>query len=247
MGFNGKVAIVTGGASGIGLATVELMAAQQAKVLIADYSRNGAEVAGALKEKGYSVEFFHVDVSNEEQVAAMVAKAVDLWGRLDILVANAGIGSAGKADEVTGQSWNQVIGVNLTGVFYCGKHAVPAMRKSGGGVIINTASILGHVGFGGAIAYVAAKGGVVNMTRGMAVDYAKENIRVNAICPGFVETPLVEGALNEEARQFIASLHPMGRMGKPAEIAHAILFLASDEASFITGASLLADGGYTAQ
>ena len=206
-----------------------------------------AELAASLKEQGCEVEFFHVDVSSEEQVAAMVAKAVELWGRLDIMVANAGIGSAGKADEVTAQAWNQVIGVNLTGVFYCGKHAIPAMRKSGGGVIINTASILGHVGFPGATAYVAAKGGVVNLTRTMALDYAKEKIRVNSICPGFIETPLVQNGLPEEAQKAIAAMHPLGRMGKPEEVANAILFLASDEASFITGASILVDGGYTAQ
>jgi len=247
MRLDGKVAVVTGGASGIGLATVKRMAAENAKVLLADYAKQGAEVATAMKAEGYDVEFCHVDVSNEEQVAAMVARAVELWGRLDIIVANAGIGSLGKADELTAQAWNQVIGINLTGVFFCAKHAIAAMRKSGGGSIINTASILGHVGFPGATAYAAAKAGVVNLTRTMAVDYAKEKIRVNAICPGFIETPMVQNGLTADQLQWIAGLHPMGRLGKPEEIANAILFLASDEASFVTGTSLLADGGYTAQ
>lgn len=247
MRLNGKVAIVTGGASGIGLATVKRMAAEGAKVLLADYAKQGIEIAADLKAEGFKVEYFHVDVSSEEQVAAMVARAVDLWGRLDIMVANAGIGSAGKADEMTAEAWNRVIGINLTGVFFCDKHAILAMRKSGGGSIINTASILGHVGFPGTTSYPAAKGGVVNLTRTMAIDYAKENIRVNAICPGFIETPLVQNGLTPEMLAGIAAMHPMGRLGKPEEIANAILFLASDEASFITGTSLLADGGYTAQ
>ncbi|HYG57207.1 MAG TPA: SDR family NAD(P)-dependent oxidoreductase [Symbiobacteriaceae bacterium] len=247
MRLNGKVAIVTGGASGIGLATVERMAREQAKVLLADYARTGLEVAAELKGKGYAVEFFHVDVSSEEQVSAMVAKAVELWGRLDIMVANAGIGSLGKADELALESWNQVLGVNLTGVFLCAKHAIPAMRKHGGGSIINTASILGHVGFPGATAYAAAKAGVVNLTHNLAIDYAKENIRVNAVCPGFIATPMVQGALTEEQAKGIAAMHPMGRLGRAEEVANAILFLASDEASFVTGSSLFVDGGYTAQ
>jgi NAD(P)-dependent dehydrogenase (short-subunit alcohol dehydrogenase family) len=248
MRLNGKVAIVTGGASGIGKATAELMAREQAKVLIADYSPKGEEVAAALRDQGLDVAFARVDVGNEVQVAAMVAQAVAKWGRLDIMVANAGIGGEiAPADQVTLEAWNQMIGINLTGVFLCGKHAIAAMRKSGGGAIVNTASILGHVGFGGATAYSAAKGGVVNLTRTMAVDYAKEKIRVNAICPGFIKTPMVQNGLPEEALAQIAAMHPLGRMGEPEEIAKAILFLASDDASFITGASLLVDGGYTAQ
>lgn len=247
MRFNGKVAIVTGGASGIGLATVKRMAQEQAKVLIADYSTKGTEIAGELKAQGLAVEFFHVDVSNEQQVAAMVARAVELWGRLDIMVANAGIGSLGKADELTAEAWNQVIGINLTGVFLCGKYAIPELRKSGGGAIINTASILGHVGFGAATAYTAAKAGVVNLTRTMAIDYAKENIRVVAVCPGFIATPMVQDGLPDDAQAAIAALHPMGRLGRAEEVANGICFLASDEASFITGTSLFVDGGYTAQ
>ncbi|HYF96116.1 MAG TPA: SDR family NAD(P)-dependent oxidoreductase [Symbiobacteriaceae bacterium] len=247
MRLDGKVAIVTGGASGIGLATVERMTAENAKVLIADYSKKGVEVASALKEKGYAVEFIHTDVSSEEQVAAMVAKAVELWGRLDVIVSNAGIGSLGKADELAAEAWNQVIGINLTGVFLCAKHAIPAMRRSGGGSIVNIASILGHVGFPGATAYAAAKAGVVNLTRTMAIDYAKEGIRINAICPGFIETPMVVNGLTEEQVKWIAGMHPLGRLGKPEEVANAILFLASDEASFVTGTSLFVDGGYTAQ
>lgn len=247
MRLKGKVAIVTGGASGIGQATAELMAAEGARVLVADYSEAGAEVAAAIRARGYEAAFFHVDVSAEVKVQAMVDKAMDLWQRLDIMVANAGIGSTGAAEHLSLEDWNRMIGINLTGVFLCGKHAIPAMRKNGGGAIINTASILGHVGFAGASSYTAAKAGVVNLTRTLAIEHAKENIRVNVICPGFIATPMVTANLTDEALKGIAALHPVGRLGRPEEVANAILFLASDEASFITGTSLLVDGGYTAQ
>lgn len=247
MRLKGKVAIVTGGASGIGKSTAELMAAQGAGVLIADYSKAGSEVAAALQSEGYEAEFFHVDVSEEAQVAAMVNKALERWSRLDIMVSNAGIGSLGQADQLSLEDWNRVIAINLTGVFLCAKYAIPAMRKSGGGSIINLASILGHVGFGGATAYAAAKAGVVNLTRTMAIDYAKENIRVNAVCPGFINTPMVTASLTAEQIQAIGAMHPIGRLGRPEEVAHGIIFLATDEASFVTGTSLFVDGGYTAQ
>lgn len=247
MRFDGKVAIVTGGGSGIGKATVELMAREGAGVLIADYAPQGEQVAESLKEQGLKVEYLRVDVRNEEQVSGMVKKAVDLWGRLDILVANAGIGETAPADQLALADWERMININLTGVFLCAKHAVPAMRASGGGAIVNTASILGHVGFADATAYSAAKAGVVNLTRVLALSYAKERIRANSVAPGFIRTPMVlEGPVKDQL-DGLAALHPLGRLGEPEEVAAAIAFLASDAASFVTGVSLLVDGGYTAQ
>lgn len=248
MRFAGKVAVITGGASGLGKAAAELMAREGASVLIADVAPQGEEVAAAYRDQGLKVAFTKVDVRSEEQVAAMVKQAVDLYGRLDIMVANAGIGAGNAADKCDLADWDKTIGINLTGVFLCNKHAIPALRAAGGGVIVNTASMYGLVGFAGNAPYAAAKGGVVNLTRAMAVEYAKENIRVNAVCPGVIKTPLVAPTLADQAaNDFLTSLHPMGRLGEPAEVAKAIAFLASDDASFITGAMLAIDGGYTAQ
>jgi NAD(P)-dependent dehydrogenase (short-subunit alcohol dehydrogenase family) len=246
--FTGKVAVITGGASGLGKATAELMARRGASVLIADVSPKGEEVAAAFVDQGLKVAFMQVDVRSEEQIAAMVKKAVDLWGRLDIMVANAGLAGGSTADQTNLADWDRVVAINQTAVFLCAKHAVPAMRASGGGAIVNMASILGLVGFGANVAYVATKGAVVNLTRAMALDYAKEHIRVNAVCPGFIRTPLIQSATDDPAmNSFLISLHPMGRLGEAEEVAKAVAFLASDDASFITGAALTVDGGYTAQ
>ena len=248
MRFDQKVAIITGGASGVGLATVELLAGKGASVIIADSSPQGEQVAAAMTEQGLQVKFVQVDVRSEDQVANMVKRAVDCWGRLDIMVANAGIVGRGTAEQVSLAYWEQVIEVNLTGVFLCGKHAVPAMRASGGGSIVNTASIMGLVAGEGLIPYSASKAGVVNLTRAMALDHAKENIRVNAVCPGYISTPMLLDSLQDQQKSdHLVSLHPLGRLGKPEEVARAIAFLASEEASFITGASLTVDGGYTAK
>lgn len=247
MRFSGKVAIVTGGASGIGLATAELMAREGGKVLIADTSPKGEKVAEALRAQGIEMVFLAADVSKEESVAGMVKMAVDLWGRLDIMVANAGISGRGLADQTTIPDWERVIGVNLTGVFLCAKYAIPAMRVSGGGAIVNTSSIIGLVGTRGAMPYSAVKGAVVNMTRSMALDSANDRIRVNAVCPGFLTAPTTGQGRTQEHHEHLISLHPLGRLGEAEDVAKAIAFLASDDASFITGTSLVVDGGYTAQ
>jgi NAD(P)-dependent dehydrogenase (short-subunit alcohol dehydrogenase family) len=249
MRFSGKVAIVTGGASGIGKATVELMAREGGKVLLADVSSRGEQVAASMVSQGLQVAFQQIDVSQEEQVAAMVTAALERWGRLDIMIANAGIGGRGTADETSVSDWERVVGVNLTGVFLCAKYAVPAMRAVGGGAIVCTASVMGLVGTPGALPYTSTKGAVINMTRSMALDHAKDRIRVNTVCPGHLEDPTSVGGAAARATDSrdLLSRYPMGRLGLPEDVAKAIAFLASDDATFITGTSLVVDGGYTAQ
>ncbi|WNF35646.1 glucose 1-dehydrogenase [Bacillaceae bacterium IKA-2] len=244
MKLNGKVAVVTGGASGIGEFTARAMANEGAKVVIADMNDElGTKIAQELNENAIYV---HVNVTNEADVKKMIDTAVSTFGKVDILVNNAGIGSMSPTADQSLEEWSKVISVNLDGVFLVAKHALKAMRKNGGGSIVNIASILGHVGQAQTAAYSASKGGVVNFTRALAVEYAKENIRVNAVCPGYIDTPLLD-QLDENMKNHLISLHPIGRLGRSEEVASAILFLASDDASFVTGANLLVDGGYTAQ
>lgn len=239
-----KVAIITGGASGIGEYTVREMVKQGAKVVIADFDdTRGIKLA---EEMGTQVSFIHVDVSKEDEVEAMVNHAVEMFGKVDILFSNAGVGSLGPTHELALEDWNKTISINLSGVFLCAKYALKEMVKQGSGSIINCASILGHVGQTATASYTAAKGGVVNMTRALAVEYATQGIRVNAVCPGYIKTPLLD-QLDDAMLQHLASLHPLGRLGESQEVANAVVFLASDEASFITGANLMVDGGYTAQ
>lgn len=244
MRLQDKVAIVTGGASGIGEFTVREMLKQGAKVVIADFDDAGGQKLA--DELGEGVSFIHVDVSNEEQVEAMVKHSVDTFGKVDILFSNAGIGSTGATHELSLEDWNKTISVNLSGVFLCAKYALKEMVKQGSGSIVNCASILGHVGQAATASYTAAKGGVVNMTRALSVEYASQGIRVNAVCPGYINTPLLD-QLDDATRKHLVSLHPLGRLGESHEVANAVVFLASDEASFVTGANLLVDGGYTAQ
>jgi NAD(P)-dependent dehydrogenase (short-subunit alcohol dehydrogenase family) len=243
-----KVAIVTGGASGIGEATVRLFAAEGASVVIADRSALGQELARELGESGCDAHYRNVDVSSEHDVRELIDEVVSRFGRLDIMVANAGIAHpSSPVEEVGLEQWQQMIDINLTGVFLSNKLAIVQMKKQGaGGAIVNMASVLGHVGMTGAVSYNAAKGGVVNLTRSLGVAYAKDGIRVNAVCPGFVETPLIDRA-SGEIRARIVAAHPIGRLGRPEEIAKAVLFLASDDGSFVVGTSLLVDGGYCAQ
>jgi NAD(P)-dependent dehydrogenase (short-subunit alcohol dehydrogenase family) len=247
MRFDNKVAIVTGGASGIGEETTRLFAAEGAKVVIADFSERGETVAQELRDSGYDALFVRTDVTKEADVQALVQTTVEQFGQIDILFANAGIASDAPAHQLTVDKWQKTVDINLTGVFLCDKFVIEQMLKQGtGGAIVNCGSIHSHVGKAGVTAYAAAKGGVKLLTQSLGIDYAKEGIRVNAICPGYIDTPLIAGR-NEAITQHLVGLHPMGRLGRPEEVAKAVLFLASDDASFITGANLLVDGGYTAQ
>ncbi|GAA0815724.1 SDR family NAD(P)-dependent oxidoreductase [Spirilliplanes yamanashiensis] len=242
--FSGKVAVVTGGGSGIGEACARLLAARGAHVLVADRDLGGAErVAGDI---GGAARAFEVDVADPQACEAMVRAAVEAFGRLDVAVNNAGIGGP---QQPTGDypldGWASVIAVNLSGVFYCMRAELPAMLESGGGSIVNMASILGTVGFAQSVAYVAAKHGVVGMTKTAAVEYAQRGIRVNSVGPGFIDTPLLAAA-DPQILAGIGALHPIGRLGRAAEVAELVAFLASDRASNTTGSYLLSDGGYTA-
>lgn len=246
MKLENKVAIITGAASGIGFASAKKMLEEGACVMLADIKDSLADAAASLQNEE-KVSYLKTDVSNEEEVEALLHKTVEKFGKVDIMVANAGIGSYHLAHEETEQDWDRIMGVNLKGVFFCGKHAIKQMLKQGtGGSVINMASILGLSGSPNAFTYCATKGGVISMTRSMAVSYAKEKIRVNAIAPGYVYTPILDG-MTEEIEQALISAHPVGRLGNPEEIASAVAFLASDESSFVTGITMPVDGGYTAQ
>lgn len=245
MDLTGKVAIVTGGTSGIGLATVKKFLELGCKVVAADWADNGADVIASLNSN--QVLFHKTDVSQDQEVKTLVDVCVETFGRLDIVVANAGVGSTLLAHEETMEEWNRVIGINLTGVYLTCKYGLQQFLKQGtGGSIINMASILGFVGSPNAFAYSSAKGGVVNMTKTIAVTYARQGIRCNAIAPGYVDTPILDG-MTPEIQAMLEQAHPIGRLGRSEEIAAAVAFLASDEASFVTGATLPVDGGYLSQ
>lgn len=256
MRLKDKVALVTGGGSGIGGATAVLFAAQGAKVVVSDLNEaNALETVAEIKTDGGDATALTGDVSKNADAEAMVKSTVGTYGTLDAVVNCAGV-IAGKAlpegaspEEV----WDRVMDVNLKGTYLVTWHAVRTMEGSGGGSIINIASINGIVGYpiglgGGFDAYVPSKGGVVQFTKNLAIDYGKKNIRVNCICPGHIDTNLIREFLgNPERREWLEQRYPMGRIGRPEEIAYAALFLASDESSFVTGAPLIVDGGYTAQ
>ncbi|WP_078595913.1 SDR family NAD(P)-dependent oxidoreductase [Evansella clarkii] len=247
MRLEGKVAVITGGASGIGEYTARAMIEEGAKVVVSDMNDDlGNTLVEDLNTNGQNAVYVHADVTSEADAEKMINTAVTEFGKIDILFNNAGIGALGASEDLPLDEWRKVISVNLDGVFLTAKHAIKAMQKNGGGNIVNNASILGHVGQAQTAAYTAAKGGVVNMTRALAVEYAQQNIRVNAVCPGYIETPLLS-QLDEDMKNHLVSLHPIGRLGRPEEVAKAVVFLASNDASFVTGANLLVDGGYTAQ
>ncbi|WP_374575066.1 SDR family NAD(P)-dependent oxidoreductase [Phenylobacterium sp.] len=243
--FHDRATVVTGGASGIGAATVRRLAAGGAKVLICDLN---AEAGAALAhEVGGGARFRQVDVADPAQIEAMVAEADAAYGRLDILINNAGIGSFGETPDMAPELWRQVMAVDLDAVFHACRFAIPLMKRGGGGAIVNTASISGLFGDYGFSAYNAAKAGVINYTRTLAIDHAKDAIRVNALCPGLIDTPLTAGLKAIQGlEQHWTGLIPMGRAGKPDEMAAVICFLASDEASYVTGSIVVADGGVTA-
>jgi NAD(P)-dependent dehydrogenase (short-subunit alcohol dehydrogenase family) len=247
--FFGRTVIITGAGSGIGKATACLFGREGANVVIADISDNGRAVCEQLRDTDANCIFVKTDVAVEREILRLVDTAVDTFGRLDVMVANAGIGGPGRADEVDMATWRRVLDINLSGVMLCTKHAVPAMRAGNGGSIINIASVMGLVAPRSAVAYAATKGAIVNLTRATAIDYAADNIRINAVCPGHLEAPTSDGGAQarEKDNRELITRYPMGRLGKPVEVADAIGFLASDAASFITGTSLVVDGGFSAQ
>jgi Dehydrogenases with different specificities (related to short-chain alcohol dehydrogenases) len=246
--FAGKVAFITGAASGIGEAVARQLAERGAKVVIADLKLDAAQkVADAIKSSGGEAAAVAVDVGQIDQVEKAVNFTVQTFGKLDVAVNNAGIGgAAAPLGDYTFDDWHKVININLNSVFYSMKYEIAAMLKTGGGAIVNMASILGSVAFPNAPAYVAAKHGVVGMTKSAAIDYAKKGIRVTAVGPGFIETPLLQG-MSKEAHDGLTAMHPVGRLGKSDEVAALTLFLLSDAASNITGSYHLVDGGFTAQ
>lgn len=245
--FNNRIAIVTGGASGIGEAIVQDLVANGARVVVADIDADRAQSV-ADRFGADRAEPFGVDVTDPDAVRQMVEFAVSEFGALHLAVNNAGAGVPSVAlADVSLDDWQRSIDVNLNSVFYCLKYQIPAMIEAGGGAIVNMASILGAVGGDGSSPYVAAKHGVVGVTKSAALDYAKQGIRVNVVGPGFVETPLLEINMTVEERAGLAAVHPIGRIGRPDEIAGITNFLLSDAASFLTGGFYAADGGFLAQ
>lgn len=246
-----KVAIVTGAGSGIGKATAEYFAQQEAKVVAVDWNvASGERTVQAIVDSGGTAVFCKADVSVASEVEAMVAAALNSFGRLDILVNNAAIQILSRLVETTESDWDRTHSVNLKGVFLGCKYAIPAMRKGGGGTIVNIASVLGIVADPDLAAYCAAKGGVISLTRVAALTYGVEGIRVNCICPGDVETPLVEEYFNKDPdpaklRQEIYSKYALRRIASPNEVAKVAAFLASGQSSFMTGSAVVMDGGLT--
>lgn len=249
--FKGKVALVTGAAMGIGRATALAFAEHGAAVAIADISSDeGARTSNLINEAGGRAIFIKCDVASEADIKFMVEKTVSALGRLDYAFNNAGIeGAQAMTPDCTNENWNRVIAVNLTSVWLCMKYQIPVLLKQGGGAIVNCSSIAGLIGFPGSPAYVASKHGVIGLTKTAALEFAKQNIRVNAICPGIIQTPMIDRFTHGEAqlhKQLIAG-EPVGRAGKPEEIAAAALWLCSDQSGFVTGHPLVVDGGWVAQ
>jgi NAD(P)-dependent dehydrogenase (short-subunit alcohol dehydrogenase family) len=252
VGLNGKVVLITGGGSGIGRATALRVAREGAKVMIADYVPEGAlKTVATIREAGGTADCIAADVSVLGQVEAMVSKTVATFGRLDCAFNNAGIAGGGGAHTANyaEEAFDLVMAINLKGVWLCMKCEISQMLKTGGGVIVNTASAAGLVGLPGACAYVAAKHGVVGLTRTAALEYAQKNIRVNCVCPGFIRTPMVERGLDAGVLSVeqINAMEPVGRMGTAEEVAESVLWLMSDAASFVTGHAMSIDGGYVAR
>jgi len=251
----GKTAIVTGGGAGIGRAACVLLAREGARVAVTDLDEeNGRQVVKKITEAHGTAEFWHLDVSHEAEVEKVFREVRERFGGIDILVNNAGIAGTSKpTHEISEEEWDRVMAVNVKGVFFCTKHAIPAMQDAGGGSIINLSSIYGIIGAADLPPYHASKGAVRLMTKTDALLYAKEKIRVNSIHPAFIWTPLVEALGRESAegiekyREHLDSLHPIGHVGEPDDIAWGVVYLASEESKFVTGSELVIDGGYTAR
>ena len=249
--LDSKVALVTGGSSGIGRATALTFAREGAKVVVADMQPDGGhQTVHMIQESGGEATFVPVDVTRAADVEAMIAKAVQTYGRLDCAYNNAGVGSRARAPlaDYPEEDWHRIIAINLTGVWLCMKYEIPQMLQQGGGAIVNTASIAGLVGLSETSAYVASKHGVVGITRTAALEYARQGIRVNCVCPGYIRTPMTAQSMSDPDRlaQMIAR-EPIGRVGNPEEVAAAVMWLCSDAASFVTGHTMTVDGGYMAQ
>jgi len=250
---HGKVALVTGGASGLGAETARRLAREGAAVVLTDLAAQaGRAVADEIAAAGGTAAFLPHDVTDEARWAEVVELVLSRFSRLDVLVNSAGIGRGGQPIlEATFEAWREIVAINLDGTFLGVKAVAPAMAAAGAGSIVNLSSILGKVGQPGAAAYCASKGGVLMLTKAVALELAPLGVRVNSVHPGYIETPMVANAFRDsgnenELRDLIVSRHAMGRLGVPREIADAIVFLASDESSFMTGAELVVDGGYTA-
>jgi len=250
MRLDGKICIITGGGSGIGRAACLLFAKEGAKVVVADKARDAAERVAA--EAGNGAWPVEVDVASSRSVQAMIAATVQRFGRIDVLVNNAGYGIAGSVVETSEADWDRLMAVNVNGVFYGCKYVIPVMQKQGGGVIVNTASVVASVGIRNRAAYCASKGAVAALTRAMALDHVGDGIRINCVAPGTIDSPYFSEILGKsenpaELRRQLEARQAMNRLGRPEEIAAGMLFLASDESSFMTGAMLTIDGGMTAQ
>lgn len=249
--LDGKVALITGAGSGIGRAASLIFAREGAKLMLSDIvAEGGEETLRMVKEAGAEALFVRSDASKLAEVEELVAKVVSTWGRIDCAFNNAGIdGRMGKLTECTEENWNRTIAVNLSGVFFCMKAEIPHMLRQGGGAIVNTASAAGLTGSPGLPAYVASKHGVVGLTRAAAIEYGREKIRVNCVCPGPIRTPMLGRLLSSrpEMEQRFASAEPLKRLGEPAEIGEAVAWLCSDAASYVTGHAMSVDGGYMAK